>query len=317
MFAELEKLAAAGKKAQAALPSLGKSGLAKLTEAAAAAGAGQDLDALAALAKKQLDSAGMSKELGDLKKLSAALAEAVKPEGGPAKEPEAPLKALPPPGADAGGEAATPFRARRELADIHRKLIQIVRDAAEGLPSSGSFGGIAGELQYALCAIFDEWLLFPAVARSVLVPGEAGGAPRAAAPSPKEQLKSGWEPWLLEDALFGTAHAGRQVFFRMLQLPSRHFDEPVRRELAHMYLAVLELGFQGEWRSATESVEQCRQVLLPLLDEPETASVNLHVLSNEPDRRRAPMKLWWRALLYALLAYVVLAVIVGLVVGFW
>lgn len=57
-----------------------------------------------------------------------------------------------------------------------------------------------------------------------------------------------WRHVLVEATLFGSAHAGQQVFVQIEQLLRER--EPARRQVARLYLYLLALGFQGRYRGS-------------------------------------------------------------------
>ena len=59
-----------------------------------------------------------------------------------------------------------------------------------------------------------------------------------------------WRHLLIEATLFGSAHAGEQVFVEIDQLLRER--DPARRTVARLYLYVLALGFSGRYRSSAD-----------------------------------------------------------------
>ncbi len=108
---------------------------------------------------------------------------------------------------------------------IRRRLLRLLkRQALEIGTSRGSAAAeLYGQAQYVMAALGDEILLH------IQWKGTAQ-----------------WRSHLLESELFQTHHAGEEIFTRIDQLLLDR--DPLRAELAQIYLLALGLGFQGGFR---------------------------------------------------------------------
>lgn len=127
-----------------------------------------------------------------------------------------------------------------------------------------------------------------------------------------------WLRHLLEQALFHTSQAGQRFFARADQLLRGHAPQGAQRELAAVYLLVLQLGFQGQYRgrSGQPVLADFRARLIACIAAqrpadaaaaPAFAQAYAYTLGQHADLRLAPLRPWLRAAAAALVAYLLLS----------
>lgn len=189
-----------------------------------------------------------------------------------------------------GPGAAPP--AELDLPSLRDRLAAVVR----GMGARGVWEYRAPEaleaLRYALVALIDEWLIV-----RVLWPGRAP-----------------WTAEPLEAHLYGTRCAGRGVFTRMTALGQGHTGDPVRQQLATVYLLTMKLGFSGEWvgdaqrLSAYEAALQC-WLAGDTGDAHAFPAAYAYCTSRPQGARIAPLVRFWRACGVVALGYLALSVV--------
>jgi len=132
--------------------------------------------------------------------------------------------------ADASGAANEP---RESPSGVWRKLVGLLeRQSLDAGREGGDFGlEIYRRAQYAMAALADELFI------NLDWPG-----------------RDAWREHLLEAKLFGSHHAGEELFERIDFLLRDH--DALYGELARIYLMVLALGFQGKFRGRADGDEQ-------------------------------------------------------------
>lgn len=129
--------------------------------------------------------------------------------------------------------------------------------------------------------------------------------------------RSAWAQFLLERSLFRTATAGRDFFTRLdLLLKSRSRD-PLQDELGTVFLMVLQLGFQGQYRgSKRQSILRAyRSKLLQFVGSsgryaggaPAFSQAYQYRLMEVRGQRLAPLRPWYNLGIILLLLYVLVS----------
>lgn len=126
-----------------------------------------------------------------------------------------------------------------------------------------------------------------------------------------------WMSRLLETQLYGTHVAGERIFDEIEELLQDRQD--AERELAHVYLLALSLGFEGRYRGSSDPrpLHDVRERLLtfvqrgaPSLDDPRRSLATqpyAHTLTRDIDALLPPTRRWLFALVLAVGVYLVVA----------
>lgn len=135
--------------------------------------------------------------------------------------------------------------------------------------------------------------------------------------------KDAWQEYLLERSLFGSATAGRDFFRILARLLKSRGRDPLREELATVFLMALQLGFQGQYRGALGKVTlaRYRARLKRFIGRggneglqkafPQAYQFPLNAPRGE---RIAPLSRWYTIAMRAFMFYLVLSTIIWLVI---
>ncbi|ALU89505.1 type IV / VI secretion system protein DotU [Herbaspirillum rubrisubalbicans M1] len=151
-----------------------------------------------------------------------------------------------------------------------------------------------------------------------------------------------WFPVLLENQMFKTRHSGQMFFELADKLIAGGDEDPLRADLASVFLLTLQLGFKGQHRTpeGAKALERYCHVLFRIADggarrleqpapsrdtdwQHSVAGIALpapgfvqayqHNITDGQDLRLAPVSRWRRAMKLALLGYLILSTLIWIV----
>lgn len=149
--------------------------------------------------------------------------------------------------------------------------------------------------QYAMVALADELFIF-----DVDWPG-----------------RDAWSQYLLEQGLFESSSAGRDVFHHLDELLKTRARTAMHDDLAAVFLMTLRLGFKGQHRGnqGAQTIKGYRDKLIQFLGaahvttrgRPAFAQAYQYHATEVQAQRLAPLSRWYRVAAGALLVYLVLS----------
>lgn len=129
--------------------------------------------------------------------------------------------------------------------------------------------------------------------------------------------RNAWSQFLLERSLFKTATAGRDFFTRLDLLLKTRGRDPLQDELAAVFLMVLQLGFQGQYRgSRGQSVLRAYRAKLSQFvgsgshyaeGVPAFNQAYQYRMSEVRGQRLAPLRPWYNVGIVMLLLYILVS----------
>lgn len=185
-----------------------------------------------------------------------------------------------------------------DLTSVREPLIAIVRKLGSHPALPDWAKDVVPEAQYALTALIDEWLIHDT----------------------RWSFREEWCRAPLESAMYGTRSAGRMFFAKIVGLVRGDRGDPIRRELAALYLLTLKLGFRGEWHEDNKvQLGRFQEALSGQLPAPDPNEQHAFPQAyrygpdKTPGKRLVPLGRWWRYCAVGLAAYLV----ASSVVWFW
>lgn len=148
---------------------------------------------------------------------------------------------------------------------------------------SENFHSALGRTRYALTALLDEQLI-----HNTDWPG-----------------KSRWADHLLEQRIYRSSLAGRGLFAAIESLSGEHWEPELTRQVALVYLMVLQLGFRGELRGEEECLTPYFRHLEAMISGSEGSAAPTracpqayaHNIAPATAERLAPLALWGKRML--------------------
>ena len=129
--------------------------------------------------------------------------------------------------------------------------------------------------------------------------------------------REAWQDTLLEQSCYHTSAAGERVFDDIDRLLTQRSHNALCRQLAAVYLIVLRLGFSGRYRSQQQQLSEYRTQLFALMGpqknmqaQPTCAQAYQHNLETDGEQRLAPLKHWYKGLLFVVLGYGLMGMLV-------